>query len=82
MSVETIVMFTAEAAAGSAVRALYDDEPVLFGAVCGFLAGVTLFVLPQEAATAVLSVVVVVPFAASQITHEVIMGELKEKFFG
>ena len=59
---------------------MYDDEPVLFGAVCGFLAGVTLFVMPQEAATAVLSVVV--PFAASQITHEVIMGELKEKFFG
>lgn len=80
MNVEAIVVFTAEAAVGSAVRAAYDDEPVLFGTVCGFLAGVALFALPQEAMNAVMSVVV--PYAASQITHEVIMGEVKERFFG
>lgn len=78
MSPETVLVFTAEAAVGAGVRALYDDNPVLFGTLTGFLAGVTLFVLPPEAATVVLSVVV--PFAASQAAHEVVVGELKERF--
>lgn len=77
MSPETALMFTAEAAAGSAVRAVCDNDPVVVGTAAGFLAGVTMFVLPPEAATAVLSLVV--PFAASQLTHMMVVDELKER---
>lgn len=75
MNPETILVLTAEAAAGSAVRALCDND-LAVGTAVGFLAGVTMAVLPPETASAVLSVAV--PFAASQLTHKALRDELKE----